>query len=186
VPRLPVEFFGRNAVSIFWRSPSAELPYGVRNGTIFAGGSRFVIRADQGVRLLMSFQFPYPRALLAVPIALCIAATPSLAQVDFHFGIEVAPPAPPVEVVPPPQPGFVWAPGYWEWDGDRHVWVPGHWMAVRPGYYWVPDRWEHHVEERGSHWHFAPGQWERDHGHWDRDRGRQEHERREHREHERD
>ena len=118
---------------------------------------------------------------------ICGVAAPSLAQVNFSFGIEVAPPPPPPEeVYPPSRPGFVWAPGYWEWDGERHVRVPGHWMEVRQGYYWVPDGWEHHVEQRGAHWHFAPGRWERDHGHWEHDRGHREHERGEGRRHERD
>jgi hypothetical protein len=104
-------------------------------------------------------------------IALGAAAAPSFAQVNFSFGIEVPPPPPPVIVAPPPRPGFVWAPGYWTWYGDRHVWVEGHWMQAQPGYYWVPDGWEHHVEERGEHWHFAPGHWDRDHEHWEHDRG---------------
>jgi len=113
----------------------------------------------------------------AVLIALCATAAPSAGQVNFHFGVDVAPPVPQVEEVLPPRPGFVWAPGFWEWDGGRHVWVPGHWMTQRPGYYWVPDGWEHHVEEHGSHWHFAPGRWERSHEAWEHDRGRGEHER---------
>jgi hypothetical protein len=121
-------------------------------------------------------------AMTAVLIVLCGVAAPSLAQVNFSFGIEVAPPPPPVEeVYPVPRPGFVWAPPYWAWDGERHVRVPGHWMQARPDSYWVPDGWEHHVEETGAHWHFAPGRWERAHGHWEHDRGRHEHgERRDH------
>ena len=37
--------------------------------------------------------------------------------------IDVAPPAPREEVVPAPRVGFVWAPGYWNWDGHKHVWA---------------------------------------------------------------
>jgi hypothetical protein len=116
-------------------------------------------------------------AITMLLIALCAVAFPSFAQVNLRFGIEVAPPPPPVYVAPPPRSGFVWAPGYWAWDGNRHVWVEGHWMEARPGSYWVPDGWEHHVEERGGHWHYAPGHWAREHEHWEHDRG---HERREH------
>ena len=47
-----------------------------------------------------------------------------------------------VEEVPPPRAGYVWAPGFWEWRGGRHVWVGGHWIGERRGYHWVPDRWE--------------------------------------------
>jgi hypothetical protein len=38
--------------------------------------------------------------------------------------------APPVEIaeeVPPSRPGFIWATGFWRWNGSRHVWVRGHW-----------------------------------------------------------
>ena len=71
--------------------------------------------------------------------------------------IIVAPPAPRVEVVPPPRAGYVWAPGYWAWRGHEHVWVSGRWLAERHGYHWVPDRWE----QRGDHWHYYHGYWER-------------------------
>jgi len=29
----------------------------------------------------------------------------------------------------PPVPGFVWACGYWHWDGVRYVWIDGRWQA---------------------------------------------------------
>jgi hypothetical protein len=50
---------------------------------------------------------------------------------------------PPVryEYVPAARPGFVWAPGYWDWRGHRHVWIAGHWLRHRPGYYYRPARW---------------------------------------------
>jgi hypothetical protein len=32
-----------------------------------------------------------------------------------------------------------------------------------------------HAEERGHHWHFAPGRWENEHGRWERDRGARKH-----------
>jgi hypothetical protein len=119
------------------------------------------------------------RTLFALTvIALSAASGPSFSAVNFSFGIEVAPPPPPAEAPPPPpRQGFVWAPGYRNWDGGRYVWVQGRWMEARPGYYWVPDGWEHHVEERGPHWHFAPGHWEPSHEHWahDRGHGRDEH-----------
>lgn len=69
--------------------------------------------------------------------------------------IEIAPPAPRVVVVPPPRVGWVWAPGYWRWDGYHHVWMEGHWMRARPGYHWVAEHWvEHH-----RHYRFVPGHW---------------------------
>ena len=46
---------------------------------------------------------------------------------------------------------------YWGWRGGAHVWIGGHWIAERPGWRWVPDRWE----QRGDHWHYWKGHWER-------------------------
>ena len=70
--------------------------------------------------------------------------------------IEVAPPPSRVVEAPPPRPGFVWAPGYYRWDGHRHVWVDGHFMRERRGAHWVPEHWvEHH-----GRWRFEPGHWD--------------------------
>lgn len=49
--------------------------------------------------------------------------------------IVYSPPPPPplrVEVVPPPRPGYLWVPGRWAWEKDRHRWVEGRWQA-QPG-----------------------------------------------------
>ena len=73
--------------------------------------------------------------------------------------ILVAPPAPYVEVVPGPRPGYVWAPGYWQWEGQRHVWVHGRHVAARPGHYWVADGWQ----ARDGRHQFTPGRWEPGH-----------------------
>jgi hypothetical protein len=70
--------------------------------------------------------------------------------------INIAPPAPRVIEAPPPRPGFVWAPGYYRWDGHRHVWVDGHFMRERRGSHWVPEHWD----ERHGRYHFEPGHWE--------------------------
>ncbi len=79
------------------------------------------------------------------------------AQAAIGIDIDVAPPAPRVIVAPPPRAGFVWAPGYWRWDGGRHVWHEGYWVHERRGYHWVPDNWE----SRGGHYHYNRGHWER-------------------------
>ena len=71
--------------------------------------------------------------------------------------INIAPPAPRVVQVPPPRPGFVWAPGYYRWDGHRHVWVDGRFIRERRGSHWVPEHWD----ERHGRYHFIPGYWER-------------------------
>jgi hypothetical protein len=95
----------------------------------------------------------------ALIISLSLAGSALLAPViaSAQIEISVAPPAPIVEVVPAPRPGFVWAPGYYAWRNGAHVWVGGRWIGERPGYHWVADRWE----PRGPHYHFVPGHWAR-------------------------
>jgi len=94
--------------------------------------------------------------VLSMLIAAGATAAPAFAQISFN--IIVAPPAPQYEPVPVAAPGYVWAPGYWGWNGDRHIWVRGRRIVERTGYRWVPDRWE----ERGSGYYRHPGNWERD------------------------
>src|SRR3990170_492151 len=80
-----------------------------------------------------------------LPLSLLIAAaTVSAAAVaeaatSVNIDINIGPPPPPVVVVPALRPGYAWAPGYWHWDGRRHVWREGRWIRERPGYVWVPD-----------------------------------------------
>jgi YXWGXW repeat-containing protein len=95
--------------------------------------------------------------IIGLSIAGGAVMAPVIASAAVAVDITVAPPVPRVEVVPPPRPGFVWAPGFWEWRGGAHVWVPGRWMGERPGWHWAPDRWE----QRGDHWHHWRGHWER-------------------------
>ena len=96
-------------------------------------------------------------AAISMPALIAPAmVTPAAAQVDLNVSIGVPPPAPVYEAVPAPRAGYAWAPGFWRWDGGRHVWVGGHWMAERPGYHWVPDRWAH-----------VEGGWRHETGHWD-------------------
>ena len=95
-------------------------------------------------------------------LGLLLLATGALAAPAMSFGavivdVDVAPPPLQVEVVPGPRAGFVWAPGYWMWNGNRHVWVAGRWVHERPGFHWVPEAWV----QAGPHWHFQRGHWER-------------------------
>ena len=82
----------------------------------------------------------------------------AFAQVSFN--IQIGPPAPLYEAVPVLAPGYVWAPGYWAWHGDRHVWVRGRSMYQRVGYRWEPDMWE----QRSTGYYRHPGRWEREDG----------------------
>ena len=80
--------------------------------------------------------------VISTPVLIAPAmVTPAAAQVELNVSIGVPPPAPVYEVVPVPRVGYVWAPGYYRWDGGRHVWIAGRWMEERRGYHWVPDRW---------------------------------------------
>ena len=88
--------------------------------------------------------------------ALVAAAAPAFAQVTFN--ITVGPPAPLYEVVPVMASGYVWAPGYWTWYGDRHIWIHGRTILQRTGYRWQPDVWE----QRNNYYYRHPGRWERD------------------------
>ena len=98
----------------------------------------------------------------------CALAAPAHAQLN--LSINLAPPAPQYEVVPVMQPGYVWAPGYWGWSGERHVWVHGRPIAQREGYRWAPDRWD----QRDQGYYRTAGHWERDNDHqrWKEDKGK--------------
>jgi hypothetical protein len=94
--------------------------------------------------------------LLALVLAASTFAAPAYAQISVN--ISLAPPAPQYEVVPGVQPGYVWAPGYWAWSGERHVWVRGRTIAQREGYRWEPDRWD----QRDQNYYRTAGHWQRD------------------------
>jgi WXXGXW repeat (2 copies) len=99
-------------------------------------------------------------AAISTPALLAPAMfSPAAAQASMNIGLTVGtpPPAPVYEVVPAPRAGYVWAPGFWQWEGSRHTWHAGYWMPERRGYNWVPDRWEQ-----------AHGGWRHEPGHWDR------------------
>lgn len=80
----------------------------------------------------------------------------SIGDVSFGIGIGTPPPAPIVEYVPAAMPGYFWVPGYWAWNGHRHVWTGGAWERLRPGYSHIAGHWE----QRGERWHFEPSRWE--------------------------
>src|SRR5262249_21456001 len=83
-------------------------------------------------------------AAISLPALIAPAiVSPAAAQASLNISIGPPPPAPVYEAVPAPRAGYVWAPGYYRYEGSRYVWTTGRWMAERPGYRWVPDRWEH-------------------------------------------
>src|SRR5580765_2301858 len=94
----------------------------------------------------------------SLPLLLAGSALAAPAHAQINLSINVAPPAPRYEVIPTMQPGYVWAPGYWGWSGERHVWVRGRPIAQREGYRWAPDRWD----QRDQGYYRTAGRWERD------------------------
>jgi predicted small secreted protein len=122
-----------------------EVPLKVRTRTDRAA------RSSAGTRTILG-----RLAVSAVAATMLLgAALPTVAGVGID--IQIAPPAPRVVEVPPPRAGFVWAPGYYRWDGRQHVWVDGRWLRERRGSHWVPEHWN----ERHGRYHFEPGHWAR-------------------------
>jgi hypothetical protein len=75
-----------------------------------------------------------------------------------HHQHQWAPPPIQYEAVPVLAPTQIWAPGYWAWNGDRHVWVRGRAISKRDGYRWAPDNWV----QTGNGYSRQPGYWVRD------------------------
>ena len=96
-------------------------------------------------------------ASLAAAFITVGASTPAHAD-KVYLSIGTPPPAVIVEPVPEPRTGYVWADGYWRWNGHKHVWVKGHWVKAKHGHRYVRDEW---VEDHGR-WVFHPGYWERE------------------------
>jgi hypothetical protein len=94
--------------------------------------------------------------IVVAAIALSAAAVSLPGAARTLVEIQVAPPAPRVEVVPPARVGYVWSPGYWRWNGHRHVWTRGVWVRERRGWHWEPQHW---VQGPNGRWHFVAGRW---------------------------
>ena len=95
-------------------------------------------------------------AMFCTVVGLGAAVAPMFASARVYLDVNVAPPPPPEEVVPAPRVGYVWAPGYYDYDGHRHHWRHGHWIREHHGHHWVADRWD----ERDGRWHHERGHWE--------------------------
>jgi hypothetical protein len=90
--------------------------------------------------------------------ALTLAAAPAAyAQIHGVITVREAPPPMRAEMVPAPRHGYVWAPGYWNWQGRQHVWHRGAWVRARPGYAYAAPSWA----ERDGRWEFHQGRWAR-------------------------
>jgi hypothetical protein len=97
-------------------------------------------------------------ALLIAAGTLGAAAIPQASAAAVAVQFQLAPPAPRSERVPAARRGYLWAPGYWDLRGHRHVWIGGRWVKARHGYHYQPHRW---VERNGG-WYLERGRWDRD------------------------
>ncbi len=92
-----------------------------------------------------------------IAVSLTAVAVPAAAQAY----VRIAPPPPREEMVPGHRPGYVWAPGHWEWRHRHYYWVNGYWLRERHGYHYNPHTWV----ERNGQWYLERGHWQ----HGDRD-----------------
>jgi len=96
-------------------------------------------------------------AIAALAAATGLAPLPSAAASRVDVWVGYGPPAVRYEAVPPARVGYVWAPGYWDWNGRHHVWRAGHWEREHHGQRWVAGRWS----ERDGRWYLNRPHWER-------------------------
>jgi hypothetical protein len=81
--------------------------------------------------------------------------TQALAEVGYSVVIANRPPPPRHERIPAARRGYVWAPGYWNWNGNRHRWTKGHWERSRHGHYYQQSKWE----QSNEGWRLNRGGW---------------------------
>jgi hypothetical protein len=100
------------------------------------------------------------RRLLPVIAAATLIALPVTSQARVNIDVDIGPPAAIYEAPPPPRAGYVWTPGYWNWDAGhhQHVWRQGQYVRAHPGEHWVPHEWVEH----GGRYRLSDGHWERD------------------------
>jgi len=97
-------------------------------------------------------------AVLAVPAAAQLPPPPPPLPDEIRPTIvTIAPPPIRVEtVVVRPGPAYVWARGYWDWDGDSWAWVAGRWaMGPTTTATWVPARYQ----RVSGGWEYVPAHW---------------------------
>jgi WXXGXW repeat (2 copies) len=81
--------------------------------------------------------------LSAILAASPVITASSPARVNVAVSIRIGPPVLPVYAQPIcPEPGYIWAPGYWAYGDGGYFWVPGMWvLPPRVGLLWTPGYW---------------------------------------------
>ncbi len=97
-----------------------------------------------------------PKISLASLCVCCALLSAGLASAEIDVITDTPPPVPRAEREPPHRDGYVWAPGYWEWNGRFFQWISGTWIAERRRFHWVADHWD----AAGNRWHHVRGHWE--------------------------
>ena len=82
---------------------------------------------------------------------------PMAANAEVRVYFNNAPPPMRVEVTPAPRHGYLWTPGYWNAQNNKHVWRAGRWERERTGYHFVQPTWT----QRDNRWEFQRGRWNR-------------------------
>jgi len=94
--------------------------------------------------------------LLLFALVLLASSHAGFAQIG--ISVSFGPPAIPIYEQPIcPGDGYIWTPGFWDYDDeDGYYWVPGTWVeAPQPGYLWTPGYWGW----GGSGYIFHDGYW---------------------------
>jgi hypothetical protein len=82
---------------------------------------------------------------LAAPLNSAFAQTCACGGGGGGYAIQAEEPPPPMPVYdqpPIPEPGYLWTPGYWSYNGVDYYWVPGTWIEPpHPGLLWTQGYW---------------------------------------------
>jgi hypothetical protein len=84
-------------------------------------------------------------------------SVPMTASAETGVFFNIAPPPVRHEAIPAPRRGYMWSPGYWNANGNRHVWQAGHWQRERPGYHFTQPTWT----QRDNRWRLERGHWDK-------------------------
>ena len=95
------------------------------------------------------------KTVMAAIVAASLLAVAAPTVADTY--VRIAPPPPREEMVPGHRPGYVWAPGHWEWRNNHYRWASGVWVRERRGYNYNPHTWV----ERDGRWYMERGRWQR-------------------------
>lgn len=96
-------------------------------------------------------------ALFVAVSGAAFVPAPAHAQVNVNIVIGNPPPPPRYEAVPRPRAGYVWAPGFWNWNGRDHDWRSGHWERARAGQVYNLPQWV----QADNGWRLQEGGWRR-------------------------